>query len=300
MIKNFEELVEKAKENKKTVSVAVPESKEILLALDKAYHQGVAEFVLAGDQKQIEDLYQQLKLSFPIRELVDARDEKQAAQAAVGLIANGQAHVLMKGNLKTSTILSALLSKEAGLRTEKPISHVFILESRQCGRLLYVTDSAVNIAPDLHRKAAILQNAIDFVRALGYSQPKVAVMAAVEYVNEKMPATVDAQTLQEMAAKGEITGGVVVGPLALDDALSPWVCREKQVEGPIQGDADILLMPNIEAGNMLSKAQTFLADGALAGVAIGAKVPMVLNSRADTLNNRFYAIAVACLAAQNQ
>jgi phosphate butyryltransferase len=297
MIKNFDELVEKAKGCKKTVSVAVPETKEILLALEKAYHAGVVDVVLAGDKEKIETLYQDLNLTFPIKELVDAKDEKTAAYEAVKLIARGQAQLLMKGNLKTSSILSALLNKEFGLRTEKPISHVFILESKVCKRLLYITDSAVNIAPDLKRKAQILQNAIDFTRALGYKQPKAAVLAAVEYVNDKMPATVDALKLQEMAASGEITGGLVVGPLALDDALSPWVCEEKQVEGPIQGDADILLVPNIEAGNMLSKAQSFLANGPLAGVAIGAKVPMVLNSRADTLDNRFYAIAVACLAA---
>lgn len=297
MIKDFQEIVDKAKGCKKTVSVAVPETKEILLALEKAYNEGVAEIALAGDKTKIDSLYQELNLTFPIKILVDAKDEKTAAYEAVKLIAEGNAHVLMKGNLKTSSILSALLNKDFGLRTDKPISHVFILENKVCGRLLYVTDSAVNIAPDLNRKADILQNAINFVKALGYKKPKAAIMAAVEYVNDKMPATVDAEQLQKMAESGEITGGIVAGPLALDDALSPWVCQEKDVEGPIKGDADILLVPTIEAGNMLSKAQTFLAGGALAGVAIGAKVPMVLNSRADTLDNRFYAIAVACLAA---
>jgi len=298
MLKNFNEIVEQLKgSSKKTISVAVPETREILLALDRAYQEGIVEVALAGDQAKIEQLRQELHLDFPIKLLVDAKDEKTAAMEAVRIIAEGKAQVLMKGNLKTSTILSGLLNKNFGLRTERPISHVFILESKPCGRLLFVTDSAVNIAPDLERKADILQNAIDFVKQLGYEHPKAAVLAAVEYVNEKMPATVDAAKLVEMAAQGKISGAQVAGPLALDDALSQWVCQEKKVEGPIQGDADILLVPNIEAGNILSKSQTFLAGGPLAGVAIGAKVPMVLNSRADTLDNRFYAIAAACRAA---
>ena len=282
---------------KKTISVAVPETKEIMLALQRVYETGFAEIALAGEKSKIEQLRTDLKVDFPIKALVDTTDEHLAAMESVKYIAEGKAQVLMKGNLKTSTILSALLNKEFGLRNNKPISHIFVLESKPCGRLLFVTDSAVNIAPDLQRKADILQNAIDFTRRLGYQQPKAAILAAVEYVTEKMPVTVEAAQLVELAAQGKITGAHVVGPFALDDALSKWVCKEKQIEGPIQGDADILLVPNIECGNMLSKSQTFLAEGPLGGIAVGAKVPMVLNSRADNVDNRFYAIAVACLAA---
>ncbi len=298
MFKDFQELVNRAKAGpRKAVAVAVPETKEILQALDRAWREGIAEVVLAGDRKKIESIRAELNLDFPTKLLIDVKDEKTAAQEAVKSIAEGQAQVLMKGNLKTGTIVSALLDKAYGLRTERPISHIFVLESRVCGRLLFVTDSAINILPDLQRKRWILQNAIDFVRGLGYTNPKAAILAAVEYVNEKMPATVEAAQLAAMAQQGLIVDGQVAGPLALDDALSAWVCREKNVIGPVQGDADILLVPNIEAGNILSKSQTFLADAPLAGVAIGAKVPMVLNSRADTLDNRFYAIAAACLAA---
>lgn len=298
MLKNFSELVHRAKGTpKKTIAVAVPESKEILQSLERAVHEGVVEVMLAGDQAQIEQLRRELHLRFPIKHLVHATDEDAAADAAVRYIASGQAQILMKGNLHTSAILSALLNREHGQRTERPISHIFVLESKPCGRLLFVTDSAVNIAPDLERKRAILQNAIDFLRQLGYSQPKAAVLAAVEYVNEKMPATVEAARLAEMALTGSITGALVGGPLALDDALSPWVCAEKKIMGPVRGDADILLVPDIEAGNILSKSQTFLAGAPLAGVAVGAKVPLVLNSRADSQDNRFYAIAAACLAA---
>ncbi len=298
MLKDFNELIQRVKGSpKKTVSIAVPESKDIMQALQRVHDEGIAEAALVGDATKIEQLYKELKLTFPMKHLVDAKTEEGAAYEAVKLIAENKAQVLMKGNLHTSSILSALLNKEFGLRTERPISHVFILEAKPCGRLLYVTDSAVNIAPDLERKKMILQNAIDFVRALGYDKPKAAIMAAVEDVKDKMPVTVEAAKLTQMAAEGAITGGVVFGPLALDDALSPWVCADKGIAGPIQGDADILLVPNIESGNMLSKAQMFIADGALAGIALGAKVPMVLNSRADTASNRFYAIAVACLAA---
>ncbi len=298
MLKDFDEIIQRVKGSpKKTVSVAVPESRDIMLALQRAHEEGIAEAALAGDKDKIEQLRKELKLDFPIKYLVDAKTEEAAAHAAVKLIAEGKAQVLMKGNLHTSAILSALLNKEFGLRTGRPISHVFILEAKPCGRLLYVSDSAVNIAPDLERKKQILQNAIDFVRALGYERPKAAILAAVEDVKDKMPVTVEADKLTQMAKEGLITGADVFGPLALDDALSPWVCAEKIIPGPIQGDADILLVPTIEAGNMLSKAQMFIANGALAGIALGAKVPMVLNSRADTVSNRFYAIAVACLAA---
>jgi phosphotransacetylase len=299
MLKTFDELVSLTRGRpRKTISVAVPESREILLSLDRAVKEGIVDVVWAGSLEKIEALRRELGLTFPVRKQVDASDEQSAAHAAVRMIADGEAQLLMKGNLHTSTILSALLHRDYGLRPEEAIiSHVFILESRPCGRLLFVTDSAVNIAPDLRRKAQILQNAIAFVRRLGYDQPKAAILAAVEYVNDKMPATVEAAQLVELAAQGQITGAVIAGPLALDDALSAWVSREKKIEGPVQGDADILLVPDIEAGNILSKAQTFLAGGSLAGVAVGAKVPMVLNSRADSLDNRFFAIAAACCAA---
>lgn len=298
MIRNFSELVERVKSlPKKTIAVAVPEAKEIIQALERAHCEGLVEIALAGNAEEIERLRKQEGARFPIKHLVDAREEQAAADAAVRMVAEGKAHMVMKGNLHTSAIVSALLNKSFGQRTERAISHIFILESKPCGRLLFVSDSAVNIAPDLERKRQILQNAIDFVRKLGCAEPKAAVLAAVEYVNEKMPVTVEAAQLAAMALDGRLTGAKVGGPLALDDALSPWVCREKKVEGPVQGDADILLVPNIEAGNILSKAQTFIAGGPLAGVAVGAKIPLVLNSRADSQDNRFYAIAAASLAA---
>jgi phosphotransacetylase len=298
MLKDFNEIVEQLNgAPKKTISVAVPETKEIMLALQRAYETGFVEIALAGEKSAIDQLRADLKLDFPIKAMVDTTDEHLAAMESAKYIAEGKAQVLMKGNLKTSTILSALLNKDFGLRTDRPLSHVFILESKPCGRLLFVTDSAVNIAPDFQRKVDILQNAIDFVRRLGYQEPKAAVLAAVEYVTPKMPVTEDAAKLEELAKQGKITGAKVVGPFALDDALSEWVCKEKNITGPVQGDADILLVPDIECGNMLSKSQTFLAGGPLAGIAVGAKVPMVLNSRADNVDNRFYAIAAACLAA---
>lgn len=299
MLKDFQELVDKVKGAPlKTVSVAVAESKEILQALQRAHSEGIARAALVGNREKILALRKDLGLDFPFQILIDAPDEETAADEAVKLIAQGRAQVLMKGNLHTSSILSALLKKEHGQRTDRPISHVFILEAKLCGRLLFVTDSAVNIAPDLERKRHILQNAIDFLHALGYERPKAAIMAAVEDVKDKMPVTVEAAKLVQMAKDGLITGAEVAGPLALDDALSAWVCQEKKIAGPVQGDADILLAPTIEAGNMLSKAQMFIAGGALAGIALGAKVPLVLNSRADLPDNRFYAIAVACLAAR--
>lgn len=299
MLKDFAELTTKLHDvSEKTVAVAVPDSRDILLALQRAHDEGVARAILVGDRARIEGLKHDLKLDFPPAGWVDAADEDAAAHGAVKEVVAGRAQVLMKGNLHTSAIVSALLTKEYGLRTDRPISHVFILEAKPCGRLLFVTDSAVNIAPDLERKRQILQNAIDFTRCLGYSRPKAAVLAAIEDVNPKMPVTVEAAQLAQMATDGRITGGDVAGPLALDDALSPWVCEEKRITGPVAGAADILLVPNIEAGNMLSKSQMFIAGGVLAGVALGAKVPLILTSRADSAENRFYSIAVACLAAE--
>jgi phosphate butyryltransferase len=299
MLRDFAELTKKVHDVPvKTVAVAVPDSKDILVALQRAQEEGVARAILVGDRPKIEALKRDLKLDFTPAGWVDAKDEDAAAHGAVKEILAGRAQVLMKGNLHTSAIVSALLTKEYGLRTERPISHVFILEAKPCGRLLFVTDSAVNIAPDLERKRAILQNAIDFTRCLGYARPKAAVLAAIEDVNVKMPVTVEAAKLAEMAAAGQITGADVAGPLALDDALSSWVCEEKHITGPVAGQADILLVPNIEAGNILSKAQMFIAGGPLAGVALGAKVPLILTSRADSAENRFYSIAIACLAAE--
>jgi phosphotransacetylase len=298
MLKDFQDLIRRVQGiPQKTVAVAVPDSRDILQALQRASQEGIARAILVGDRPRIEALRTELKLDFPVAGWVDVRDEEEAAHAAVREIVANRAQVLMKGNLHTSAVVSALLTKEYGLRTERPISHVFILEAKPCGRLLFVTDSAVNIAPDLERKRWILQNAIDFLHSLGYARPKAAVLAAVEDVKDKMPVTVEAAKLAEMAGNGMITGADVAGPLALDDALSPWVCEEKHISGPVAGQADILLVPTIEAGNILSKSQMFIAGGVLAGVALGAKVPLVLTSRADTAENRFYSIAVACLAA---
>jgi phosphotransacetylase len=203
----------------------------------------------------------------------------------------------MKGRLHTDELLRAVVDKAAGLRTGRRISHAFVMDVPTYNKTLIVTDGAVNIAPDLMAKRDICQNAIELAHALGIAQPKVAILAAVETVNPAMPATIDAAALCKMAERGQITGGILDGPLAFDNAISPEAARTKNIESPVAGRADILLVPDLEAGNMLAKQLTFLAHADAAGIVLGARVPVILTSRADSVRARMASCAVAVLLA---
>jgi phosphotransacetylase len=215
----------------------------------------------------------------------------------VELIRQGEAELLMKGSLHTDELLGAVVARDTGLRTGRRISHVFIMDVPSYHKVLVVTDAAINISPSLDDKADIVQNAIDLAVSLGVSTPKVAILAAVETVSSKMPATLDAAALCKMADRGQIKGGLLDGPLAFDNAISREAARVKEINSKVAGDPDILLVPDLEAGNMLAKQLTFLAGADSAGLVLGAKVPIILTSRADSVRARIASCAVAVLVA---
>jgi phosphotransacetylase len=232
--------------------------------------------------------------------LVDAPDSEHAAAEAVAIVTRGEAAMLMKGSLHTDELLHAVLSPTANLRTERRLSHVYLFDVPSYPKPLLVTDAAVNIYPDVEDKRDIVQNAIDLAHVMGIKEPKVAILSAVETINPKIKSTLDAAALCKMAERGQITGGVLDGPLAFDNAISPAAAAEKGIVSPVAGQADILLVPDLEAGNMLAKQLSFLAGADAAGVVLGARVPIILASRADAERTRMASCAVAALIAQAQ
>jgi phosphate acetyltransferase len=229
--------------------------------------------------------------------IIDAPHSHAAADEAVNLVRSGQAEALMKGSLHTDELMGAVVRREGGLRTARRISHCFVMDVPTHETALIITDAAVNIAPTLEDKVHIVQNAIDLARALGIEQPKVAILSAVETINPKIPSTIEAAALCKMAQRGQITGGVLDGPLALDNAISEEAARIKGIDSPVAGHADILVVPDLEAGNMLAKNLSFLANADAAGLVLGARVPIVLTSRADSVMTRMASCAVAALYA---
>jgi phosphotransacetylase len=228
---------------------------------------------------------------------VDAPHSHAAAAKAVEMVREGQAETLMKGSLHTDELMAEVVRKDTGLRTERRISHAFIMDVPTYPKPLAVTDAAINIFPDLETKVDIVQNAIDMAHALGRELPKVAILSAVETVTPKIPSTIDAAALCKMAERGQITGGLLDGPLAFDNAISKEAAAIKGIRSEVAGDADILVVPDLEAGNMLAKQLSFLAHADAAGIVLGARVPIILTSRADTVRARMASCAVAVLLA---
>jgi phosphotransacetylase len=230
-------------------------------------------------------------------EVVDAPHSHAAAAKAVELVRAGRAEILMKGSLHTDELMAAVVAREGGLRTGRRISHAFIMDVPTYHKVLIVTDGAINIAPTLEDKIDICQNAIDLAQALGLATPKLAILAAVETVTSKMPATIDAAALCKMAERGQITGGILDGPLAFDNAISAEAARIKGIRSSVAGDADILLAPDLESGNILAKQLSYLAKADSAGLVLGARVPIILTSRADSVRSRIASCGVAVLVA---
>jgi phosphotransacetylase len=230
-------------------------------------------------------------------EIVDVPHSHAAAQKAVELVREAQAELLMKGSLHTDELMTAVVARDGGLRTGRRISHVFVMDVPTYHKVFLVTDGAINISPTLEAKVDICQNAIDIVHSLGIKKPKVAILAAVETVTSKMPATIDAAALCKMADRGQITGAVLDGPLAFDNAISKEAAVTKGIHSDVAGDPDILLAPDLESGNMLAKQLSFLANADSAGLVLGARVPIILTSRADSVRSRIASCAVAMLAA---
>jgi len=277
-------------------AVAHPCEATALSGAIEAAELGLIEPILIGPSAKIAAVAKSAKLDLVGHEIVDAEHSHEAAARAVQMVREGRAELLMKGSLHSDELLAAVVARD-GLRTGRRISHVFIMDVPTYHKVLIVTDAAINIAPNLVDKVDICQNAIDLAIALGLEAPKVALLAAVETVNPNMPATIDAAALCKMAERGQIKAGILDGPLAFDNAISAEAAKIKGIESPVAGDPDILLVPNLEAGNMLAKQLTFLANADSAGLVLGARVPVILTSRADSVRSRIASCAVAVLAA---
>lgn len=298
MIKSFEEVLKIAKERgPKTVSVACAQDRDVLKAVDNAKQNGIVEAILVGDQTKIEAIAKEENIDLSGYELIHIEDLAEASLKAVELVSSGKAHMVMKGLVDTGIILKAVLNKEVGLRTGSVLSHVALFDVINYPRLLLVTDAAMNIAPDLQQKKQIIENSLQVARGLDIELPKVAVICAKEKVNPKMPATVEAGELVKMNENGELTGCIVGGPFALDNAVSEKAAKLKGIDHPVAGKADVLMCPNIESGNILYKTLGFLANAKSAGVIVGAKAPIILTSRADSEESKLNSIALGVLMA---
>ena len=273
-------------------AVAYPCEETALSGALEAAEQGLITPILVGPKAKIEEIARKVGSKLSGIEIVDVAHSHDAAAKSVELVREGRAELVMKGSLHSDELLSAIVARD-GLRTQRRISHVFVMDIPTYHKVLIVTDAAISIAPTLEDKMDICQNAIDLARSLGVERPKVAILAAVETVTSKMPATIDAAALCKMADRGQITGGVLDGPLAFDNAISKEAARIKGIRSEVAGDPDILLVPDLEAGNMLAKQLIFLAHAESAGLVLGARVPIILTSRADSVRSRIASCAVA-------
>lgn len=299
MTRSLAELLLKAREyGPLRLAVAAAEDEEVLLAVKEAREQGIAAPLLVGQEEKIRRLAAEIAFDLSDVPVFSEPQVAGCARRAVELVSSGQADLLMKGLMSTADILRAVLDKEVGLRTGRVLSHVMLYEVSGYDRLFFLTDGGMNPAPDLKQKADIVVNAVETAHALGIAQPKVAVLAAVEVVNPDMQATLDAAALAQMGARGQIKGCLIDGPLALDNAVSPEAAAHKGIISPVAGQADILLVPDIEAGNLLGKAMTYFGRAKSAGIVVGAKAPVVLVSRADPHETKLLSIALGVVAAK--
>lgn len=276
-------------------AVVHPCERTALAGAIEAGEKGLIDPVLVGPATKIRAIAESSGLSLAGIQIINTPHSEASAAKAVELVRGSQVELLMKGSLHTDELLGAVVSREAGLRTGRRVSHVFIMDVPAYHKVLVVTDAAINIAPALEDKLDICQNAIDLAIDLGVTQPKVAILAAVETVTTKMPATIDAAALCKMAERGQITGGILDGPLAFDNAISKEAAGIKRIQSPVCGDPDIMLVPDLEAGNMLAKQLAYLANADSAGLVLGARVPIILTSRADNVRSRIASCALAKL-----
>jgi phosphotransacetylase len=278
-------------------AVAHPCEETALTGAIEAAEKRLITPILVGPAAKIRAVAAEAGIDLGKFEIIDTPHSSASAEKAVELVRDGKAELLMKGSLHTDELLSAVVARDKGLRTGRRISHVFVMDVPTYHKVLIVTDAAINIAPTLEDKVDICQNAIDLCVDLGVKNPKVAILAAVETVTSKMPATLDAAALCKMADRGQIKGGILDGPLAFDNAISKKAAEIKGIESPVAGDPDILLVPDLEAGNMLAKQLSFLANADSAGLVLGARVPIILTSRADSVRSRIASCGIANMAA---
>jgi phosphate acetyltransferase len=282
------------------VAVAHPGDDVSLRGAIEAHKLGLIDPILIAPPDRVRGAAKEAGLDLAAFEIVDSAHSHDSAAKAVELVRAGRAEALMKGSLHTDELMGAVVSREGGVRTERRISHCFVMDVPGHPDPLIVTDAAVNIAPDLDAKVDIVQNAIDLAHAMGASEVRVALLSAMETVTAKVPSTIDAAALCKMADRGQITGGLLDGPLALDNAISPEAVAIKKIASPVAGRANVLVVPDLEAGNMLAKSLSFLAGADAAGIVLGARVPIILTSRADSLLSRLASCAVAVMVAAAQ
>ncbi len=288
------------KQTRIKVAVAHPCDGVSLRGAIEAEKLGLIEPILVGPPERLADVAKEAQLDISRFELVPSAHSHDSAAKAVGLVTAGRVEALMKGSLHTDEIMGDVVAREGGIRTERRISHCFIMDVPSHSDPLIITDAAVNIAPDLETKVDIIQNAIGLAHAMGAPEVRVAILSAMETVTAKVPSTIEAAALCKMAERGQITGAVLDGPLALDNAISLEAAAIKKIASPVAGRANVLVVPDLEAGNMLAKSLSFLAGANAAGIVLGARVPIILTSRADSLLTRLASCAVAVMAAAAQ
>jgi phosphate acetyltransferase len=293
----FDALVERCRNDRPVLNAAVvyPIDAQSLLGAIDAWRAGIVSPLLVGPSRRMAEVAARNGLDIEGVPVVEAADEASAARSAVEAVHSGRADALMKGSLHTSALMHAVLDRSAELRGPRRASHVFAFDVPAFERPLLVTDAVVNVAPGLAQKADICRNAIDLAHVLGIEAPKVAVLSAIEVVDPAIPSTLDAAALAKMAERGEIVGGTVDGPLALDDAISPEALATKHISSSIGGNADVLVVPNLESGNILYKSLVYMGMAAAAGIVLGTRVPLILTSRADTVRNRVASAALAAI-----
>lgn len=295
----YDRLLERAKALPPlATAVAHPCDESSLRGAIDAARLGLIAPLLVGPESRIKAIAREWKLDLAGIEIIEAPHSSDSAARAVALVREGRAEALMKGSLHSDELMGAVVKRETGLRTARRISHCFVMDVPSYPEALIITDAAVNIAPTLEEKVDIVQNAIDLAIALGVKEVRVAILSAMEIVNPKVPSTIEAAALCKMAERGQITGGILDGPLALDNAIDFEAAAIKKISSPVAGRANVLVAPDLEAGNMLAKSLSFLADADAAGIVLGARVPVMLTSRADSVPARLASCAVAALVAK--
>lgn len=296
-MRNIDDIIKFAKERgPKTISVACCQDEEVLIAVENGRKEHIVNAILIGDIDKTKKIAKNLNINLDNYELIDIKDMSEACLKAVELVSSGKADMVMKGLVDTSIILKAVLNKEVGLRTGNILSHVAVFDIEGYDRLFFITDAAMNLAPDVNGKKQIIENACSVARALDIEEPKVALICAKEKVNPKMKDTVEAKELEDMYLRGEIKNCIVGGPFALDNAINEEVAKHKGMNHPVAGKADILVVPDIEAGNVLYKSITYFSKCENAGLIVGAKAPIILTSRADSDKTKLNSIALGVLA----
>lgn len=300
-IKNFDQLIKMVSESKskKKVAVVAAEDEHTLEAVFRAKDDNLVDPILIGDKEKITEILEKNEFTIDAESIVDIKDEKDAAYKAVEMINESTADFIMKGRIQTADLLKAVVDKEKGIRTGKLMTHFAILEVPTYHKLLVITDGGMVMYPTLEQKKAIVENAVDFLLALGYEKPKVGVLAAVEKVNPKMEESVDASELKIMAERGEIKNCIIEGPISYDLAMNKESAKIKGYDSPVVGDVDILVTPNISAGNILAKSLIYSGKAKMAGVILGAKVPIVLTSRGSSSEEKYLSIALSAAVNMN-